>query len=132
MQEYGIQARLPLPALLEALRTTEQVCGAVAVGSGAANGNMREVVMPGLRGASARVVPWALARAMGLLGYAARRPLRLGQTDEPSPDERVILNVIGALSRGDAEGATQAAEWLVKPAHNGALLRALQPVADAV
>jgi len=44
----------------------------------------------------------------------------------------VVLNIIAALASGDREGAERASEWLVRPTHRDALLRALSPVADAV
>lgn len=131
--------------LLHCLRNAESACGSVAVNGGptnssAANGNA--VLAPGLRGAAARVVPWALARAVGLLSYAGRRPARFApagaNAGEPTampaatPDERVILNIVGALARGDRAGAERAAEWLVRPVHRDALLRALTPAAEAI
>ena len=124
--------------LLHCLRHADTACGAMiggmAIGGGAANANGVVAQAPGLRGAATRVVPWALARAVGLLDYAARRPVRFGGEDEPgaTPDERVVLNIVAALSRGDRMGAERAAEWLVRPAHRDALLRALEPIADAV
>jgi|GEM_PF-4508372 len=128
--------RLSDSLLIDCFRRVDGSCGqAVAVSKtvgGAANSNTAVMALPGLCGAASRVVPWALSRTVGLLGYAARRPLRLGAPgDAVTPNETVLLNIIGALRIGDRDRAESAALWLVGAAHVDALLRALTPVADA-
>lgn len=117
--------------IADTLRQPDAACGSVAVGGGAAPGRLSRRAPASLRGAQARVVPWSLSRAAHLLAHAARRPLRLGETGI-GPDARVVINILDALGRGDAEAADHAAEWLVRPHGREALLRALTPAAEAL
>ena len=112
-------------------------CGAVVVNAAANGGETSPApALPGLRGAAARVVPWALGRATDVLARGARRQLALrapaANDVAPSADERVVLNILAALKAGDRATAARASDWLVRGTHRDALLRALQPVADAV
>lgn len=116
--------------VLHTLRAPQHACGSVAVGGGTLT--QEPAPAPFLRGAAARVVPWALSRAAGVLHSHSRRPLRFGQGQDATPDERVVLNIIAALGEGDHEAAERASEWLVRPSGRDALLRALQPAVDGL
>lgn len=110
--------------LLDCLRHGETECGAVAV-------NDRSAYVAPLPRAAGRVVPWAMARARDVLRYGGRRPVRLGGA-EATADERALLGIVQSLRNGDEATAQLQAEWLVKPAHNAALLRALRSAATSL
>ena len=117
--------------VLRTLRQPVEGCGAAVV-NGAAGTVAAPAPAPFLRGAAARVVPWSLSRAAAVLHSHARRIVRSGEGLEASPDERVVINIIEALGRGDRDAALHASEWLVRPSGREALLRALQPAADGL
>ena len=113
--------------LLDCLRAERESCVAEKIAV-----NDRTDFTCALPRAAGRVVPWAMTRAVDVLSYGARRPLRLGDGPEATPDERVILTIVEALRQGDEDRAARAAEWIVKPSQNAALMRALGNVAAAL
>lgn len=82
--------------------------------------------------AEGRVAAWSLGKAAGVLAYAARRPLVIGQGLAPSADERQALRTARALAANDWRAAEDAALWLVRREAVPALAQAFAPAACAL
>ena len=129
---FAAHAAFAVRALRAPVSCTGQARGAAAVSLDVAPSTDGLNAPSTLRGAQARLVPWAMGRAVAILGRSGRRPLRLGEGAGFTPDERAVVNILDLLGRGDRDAAQAAAQWLVRSDARDGLLRALEPAAAAL